>query len=162
MDYSLFQAFKEDFNKNIADTLLDIYVFETDKHDWQKVIDYLQRETKHDFIFFVNHEHHVLPSRVEEVFDVASNHSVFLCVDKGLLNLHCYFFTFEQIEFDLDPRIITDENRFKHLLDFIHGIGRILQKKVVVTPESNEIVHYLSYDPTIGNDIWSLPNWGSM
>jgi len=154
----LFQKYKKAFESSYK-FLLDIYVFKTDENDWQTIINYLRLNTLYTTTFLVDQKKQTLPFAVKEIFDLTQDHAIMLRIDEGQLNLYCYFFTPEQIEFDFDPRDITDDQRLTRLLDFIHLLGKLLQKQVVLTAESNEEIHYLSYDPITQNDTWSLPEW---
>lgn len=154
----LFHNYKKAFESSYK-FLLDIYVFKTDENDWQTIINHLRLNTLYTTTFLVDLKKQALPFAVREIFDITQDHAVILHIDEGQLNIYCYFFTPEQIEFDFDPRDITDDQRLTRLLDFIHLLGNLLQKQVVLTPESDEAIHYLSYDPVTQNDTWSLPEW---
>jgi hypothetical protein len=55
-------------------------------------------------------------------------------VDGILIN--CHFFTEQEIEFDIDPREITSEEKLSKVFEFMQRIGRLLQKEVIMTPEN--------------------------
>lgn len=154
-----FEDYKKAFDFHADNGLRDIYVFETDEADWQTVIDDFRSNTTYPIHFFLDKEPQPLPHEVKTIFDLTQDHAVLLCIDEGQLNLHCYFFTPDQIEFDLDPRDIQNDDRLTRLLDFIHHIGNLLQKPIVLTPESVETIYYFSFDPGTGKDEWSLPEW---
>jgi hypothetical protein len=157
VNLSLLQTYKGAFD---ADGFLrDIYVFQANENNWQTLVNYLRSTTIYPISFLIDQENQPLPSTVRKIFDLKNDHSVILHIDEGQLNLCCYFFTSEQIEFDFDPRDINSDQRFTRLLDFIHHLGNLLQKPVVLTPESTEDIHYLLYDPITMHDSWSLPEW---
>ena len=157
----LFEDYQKAFDFHAEGLLRDIYVFNTSEADWQMVIDDLRSNTAYPIRFLLDQKPQPLPHEVKAIFHLTQDHAVLLRIDEGQLNLHCYFFTPDQIEFDLDPRDIQNDDRLVRLLDFIHHIGNLLQKPVVLTPESVETIHYLSFDPKTGKDEWSLPEWSA-
>jgi len=155
----LFENYKKAFDFHADSGLRDIYVFNTDKADWQTLIDDLRSNTTYSIRFLLDQKLQPLPHKVETIFHLAQDYAVSLRIDEEQLNLHCYFFTPDQIEFDLDPRDIQSDDRLVRLLDFIHHLGNLLQKPIVLTPESVETIYYLTFDPKTGKDEWSLPEW---
>jgi len=141
------------------EALLDIYIFGTTENDWNKILDYLYSSHKYENEFFIDLQPSPISIDVKSIFDLVSNYSVLLRVDKRELQLSCHFFIVEEIEFDIDHRAINSDNRLNRLLDFIHDIGNLLQKRVVMTPESAPDIHYLLFDPQTQTDTWSLPEW---
>ncbi len=141
------------------ESLLDIYVFDTNEHDWNKVLHHLYSGSKYVNIFAIDQQPSPIFTDVKKIFELASNHGVLLRIDKDLLDLNCHFFITEEIEFDLDYRSIDSDDMLTRLLEFIHDIAHLLQKRIVMTPESEEHIHYLSFDPLTNSEIWSLPEW---
>jgi hypothetical protein len=141
------------------EALLDIYIFDTTEDDWSKVLNYLYSNHKYINVFFVDQQSSPFLMDVKSIFDLASDHSVRLRIDEEQLQLNCHFFVVEEIEFDIDPRAIDSDNRLTRLLEFIHDIGNLLRKSVVMTPESESHIHYLLFDPQTRIDTWSLPEW---
>src|SRR5258708_40353561 len=81
----------------------DIYIFGTDEQDWQRLLTFL-RSSPYSIEFSVDEQPTPLPERVETIFTLREDHSTVLHVDKEQLALNCFFFTSEEIDFDLDPR----------------------------------------------------------
>jgi len=71
---------------------------------------------------------------------------------KEHLALHCYFYKWEEIECDLDPRNISNEQQISRLFDFIHTIGQQLNKPIVLTPENASWAPLFRFDPTTGKE----------
>ena len=145
------------FTKNEA--LLDIYVFDTTEDDWNNVLNYLYSSNKYTNIFFIDQQHSPVLMDVKNIFDLTSDHGIRLCIDEEQLQINCHFFIVEEIEFDIDHRSIDSDNRLNRLMEFIHDIGDLLQKRVVMTPESESHIHYLLFDPQTQTDTWSFPQW---
>lgn len=81
--------------------LRDIYVFDTDVRDWQKVIDSL-RAGPYSLEFAAGDDPLPLPDAAQ-ICALQADITCSLSVDRHGMNLMCYFFTTEMIEFDLDP-----------------------------------------------------------
>ncbi len=128
--------------------LRDIYVFDTDARDWQKVIDDL-RANSYPLEFTAGGEPMPLPD-VARIFELRRELSCSLSIDRPSMSLMCYFFTTDQIEFDLDPRDFTDEQQIDRLLVWMRSIGELLDKPVVLTPESSPDRPLLRFDPAHG------------
>jgi hypothetical protein len=65
-----------------------------------------------------------------------------------LINLNAHFFCEDEIEFDLDPRELLDDDDLAAILDFMRVIGRRLRKEVLVSVESlPRLSPELRYDP---------------
>ena len=145
------------FTKNEA--LLDIYVFDTIEDDWNNVLNYLYSSNKYTNIFFIDQQPSPVLMDVKNIFDLTPDHGIRLRIDEEQLQINCHFFVVEEIEFDIDPRVIDSDDRLNRLLEFIHDIGNLLRKSVVMTPESESHIHYLLFDPQVQTDIWSFPQW---
>ena len=127
----------------------DIYVFETGEHDWQKLLAYL-RSGPYSLEFAVDDQPMPLPEHVETIFTLRNDHSTALHIDKAHLALNCFFFTSEEIDFDLDPRDFqgnTADQQISRLLEFLHTIGRVLNKAVILTPEGDRSFALFRFDP---------------
>jgi len=79
-----------------------------------------------------------LPESIETIFAIGIEHSTVVHIDKEHLALNCFFFSEEQIDFDLDPRDFqgdTAGQQISRLLVFLRTIGQLLNKPIVLTPE---------------------------
>lgn len=54
------------------------------------------------------------------------------------VRLHCHFFVSEEIELDLDPKEIANEEDFIKLLGFLEWLGRSVSKELIITNEGAE------------------------
>jgi hypothetical protein len=138
----------------------DIYVFETDEQDWQKLLTFL-RSGPYAIEFSVDEQRMPLPERVETIFALRNDHSTVLQIDKGHLTLNCFFFTSEEIDFDLDPRDFqgdTASQQLSRLLEFLRTIGRLLNKAVVLTQEVNRSFTLFRFDPETDEEKWFQEN----
>src|SRR5258708_5311190 len=75
----------------------DIYIFETDEQDWQKLLIFL-RSSPYSIEFSVDEQSMSLPERIETIFALREDHGTVLHIDKGHLALNCFFVTSEEID----------------------------------------------------------------
>ena len=126
---------------------LDVYVFDTDERDWQRFLDFVRAEpTTHRFT--VDGAEAPLPERVREIF-AARHHDATVClgIDPAGLGWNCHFFGVQELELDLDPRVVTTEAAFDRALAFLRALGTRLGKPLVLTPEHLPAVPLLRFDP---------------
>lgn len=136
-------------------SLRDIYVLGTTLGDWQKLLAFL-RASAYFVEFIVTGEVRSLPESIEEVFALVHKHGGMVRVDEKNLALHCYFYTYDEMEFDLDPRAINSAQQLSRLLDFIRTIGNLLKKPVILTPENVSRVVLFRFDPATMSEEWLL------
>lgn len=139
----------------IDGSLRDIYVLGTGEQDWQKLLIFL-----HTGIYSIRYtiagEQSPLPERVADLFSLIHTHGGMLHVDEEHLDLHCYFYTYEEIEFDSDPRNINNEQQIFRLLDFMRMVGTALNKEIVLTPENMPRRPLFRFNSTTGDEEWYL------
>ncbi len=131
----------------------DIYLLATDEKDWQRLLAWLARSA-YRLEFTTNGQPRPLPQDTAEIFVARSETMLLLRVDPEHLGLNCHFFGVEQIEFDLDPRDITDADRFGSLLEFMRGLSEVLGKEIRLTPENMENLPYFRFTPQTGSWEW--------
>jgi hypothetical protein len=127
----------------------DLYIFATDIHDWQRLIDGL-RTRDMQLTFSLDGVVQPLPPSLQAVFAAREYASPFLSIVLDHIQINCHFFGAGQIEFDIDPREITDTVALSNLLTFMDAVGSILQKEVRLTPENLADVVLLRYNPATG------------
>lgn len=124
----------------------DLYVLDTDIRDWQGLIDRLRLRDTH-LTFSLDGVQQPLPSDLQAVFAAREQASPLLSIFLDHVQINCHFFDPSQIEFDIDPREITDAAAFRHLLNFMDVVGSILHKEVRLTPENAPDIVLLRYNP---------------
>jgi len=135
-------------------SLRDIYVLGTDASDWQRLLDFL-RLAPYDLRYTVGEQAQPLPDHINAVFARTMDEPrAALSVDGPRLKLMCHFFWLEEIEFDLDPRVIDGEARLERLLEFMRELGRRLGKDVILTPENMPGRPLYRFDPRTGGEDW--------
>jgi hypothetical protein len=154
-----FVSYKDAFY--IDGSLRDIYVLGTDEQDWQKLLTFL-RTGPYSIEFTFDGQPISLPEQVETIFALRSEHGIELHIDKEHLVLNCFFFTDEEIEFDLDPHDYPadefGEQQIARLLDLMRTIGKLLNKAVILTPENCSRQPLFRFDPETNEEKWFLDN----
>ena len=120
-------------------SLRDLYVLNTTLEHWQRMLDYV-RGAGLVAGFERGTRTAQLPQRISDIFaekDDPDHESLLLRLNVGGLWVNCHFFQDDEIEFDLDPREVTDEQRYEALMGFMVDLGRATGRRVVMTPESS-------------------------
>lgn len=139
----------------IDGSLRDIYVLETDEQDWQKLLTFL-RTSSYSVRFITAGKDQSLPDQIRDIFAMIHTHGGMLQVDAEHLKLHCYFYTYEEIEFDIDPRDMNNEQQVARLLDFMRVIATTLNKEIILAPENMPERPLFRFNPTTGDEDWYL------
>ncbi len=129
-------------------SLRDIYILHTDIDDNRKWTEFVnenytikwfngltqENESKIDFEVvrgYLNGDH-----------DLCSSASVFL--DKIQINNH--FFVDTEIENDISPKEINSIDDHNKLITYMTGLSKVLEKKVVLTPENEATIALITVD----------------
>jgi len=88
----------------------DIYGLNTDFALWQRFLDFI-RFSGYPYRFSLGGDPASLPEDVKGIFEAWKDRGPLLCIDVGGVTLSCHFFTQQEIEFDLDPREVTGEQK---------------------------------------------------
>lgn len=124
----------------------DIYILNTDIQEWQTFVDFL-RSSKYDYEF--NGELGVLPEDLSIIFN-SDQIPPTLTIKTDGVTLKCHFFTTHEIEFDLDPREVTNESKAKGIFKFMEDLGAALKLPVRMTPENLRTSPIFEYSPNTG------------
>lgn len=120
-------------------SLRDIYVLDTTLEHWDLMLKYV-RTAGLIAAFTCGLEPTTPPATAAEIFaqlEDPEHASFLLSLDVAGVQLNCHFFQTDEIEFDLDPREVTDERRYDALLAFMVGIGQATGNRVVLSGESS-------------------------
>lgn len=131
----------------------DIYILNTDASDWDRLGSILEK-SNFKLAHFVDGQRAPVPtSFANRITDLHCNASLLVVFLTDVLSANCHFFTSEEIEFDIDPRLVCDQNDYARVLDFIEFVARELGKPALLTPENFSSAPILSYDPR--TEAWS-------
>lgn len=116
----------------------DLYILNTNKENWIKWVNYVNQ---HYIINWYNgktgiEENQINYDVIKEYFDgehdLCSLAKIF--IDK--IQINCHFFSESEIENDIDPREINSIEDHKKVLRYMTDLSMILNKEVILTPES--------------------------
>ena len=130
----------------------DIYVLDADVTIWQRLLDFLRSS---------NIQHHFggedKPEYLNDLgtyFKERGQHgSLILSIDIYGVILNCHFFIESEIEFDLDPKEITDESKAVAVFEFMEMVSEALTLPIRMTPENMDETPIFEYSP--GKRAWS-------
>jgi hypothetical protein len=125
--------------------LRDIYVFGTTPEDWETAYRFLIARYPH--LFRLDGVEVVAPPHVHPILGAAHDAAVLLALHVDGLHVNCHFFTADEIELDLDPREVVDDRSFQAVTLLLSGLGRLLDKRAVLTYENSEDAVILEYAP---------------
>ena len=127
----------------------DIYVLDTSAADWEIVIKDLS-ETTADFRFFVDGYlwQEALPL-FPIILAMRELHGVTLHFSVAGIGIKCHFFEEGRIEFDLDPREVSELN-WPGLCNFLFHLSRLTNKPCWLTEENCPELWWLKTNAVTG------------
>ncbi len=135
------QSIKEDIYFEDG-SLRDINIYNTDKDDWKKWSELVNRRFEVEFTngFTLSTSNRI---DIEEVFRYWKNPEAALgpfmaSVKLKDLKVNCYFFEESVLENDIDPREVKNEKDHILILEYLHVVAAELKKKIVMTLENTE------------------------
>lgn len=118
----------------------DIYVFGTNRADWQTMLNTL-RASPYQVRYFRDRQPADLPQDAADAFPGPDECDRMLSVTFSGVLANCFFFTEDEIEFDIDPREVKGQEELDALFGFMHRLADAVDKEAVLTPENmREIV----------------------
>ncbi len=131
----------------------DFYVLNTSTSHWQRFIDFL-RTGRYAYGFTLSGEPASLPPDAATIFAAWANDGPLLSIDVGGVVLNCHFFTEQEIEFDLDPRTVTEQSKAEAIFAFMEALARVLEQPVRMTPENSETTPIFEFNPATGELVY--------
>jgi hypothetical protein len=141
-----------DFSHEFEDqgSLRTLLVPGTTIGDWQKMFDWL-RDDEYDVAYTVDGQEADMPKKVEEAFDSAGEfaYGYEFYIDGIVVHGTVYHENFaREIEMDVDPVGIDDQQKFDVLVSFMQTLSNKLQKKVLLTQEMYQDEVILRVEPS--------------
>lgn len=142
---------KKDFE--FDGSLIDIYISETTLNDWLKIINYLKNSPEYrielsvDYLYN-NSKEITLEDNIKELINERDNYNSCLKIYREKIQINNHFYAIDEIEFDIDPREINNQQSLNIILDFINNLGKITKKEIFLTPENYKekpIIKYVPY-----------------
>lgn len=117
--------------------LRDIYIQDITLLHWEKLIDFLN--FNYDLKFGENDSNQIDKEYVINYLndETGEMESKTLRINLNGINIHCYFFLPDQIEFDIDPKEINTINDFESIEKFMISISKTLNNQVTLTGENS-------------------------
>lgn len=128
-------------------TLRDIYVLHTRINDWQRLLDFLHSSGYSTEFYIDRQKQEKLTSQSSDLFDDETQTSRLIKVNIGNLVLHSHCFTKSEIEFDLDPKDVNDEETADNIFQFMKYLGQYLGMSVRLTPDNIQESALVEYHP---------------
>jgi hypothetical protein len=130
-------------------SLRDLYVQNTTLSEWTYLLDFL-KSSNFKCAYFINGAEADLPTDAAQVFEQRRTADTTLTLWVSRVGFKCHFFTENEIEFDFDPREVTDDQALIDILQFMSNIGKALNKRMVLTPENAPEAVIFSFEPSFG------------
>ena len=129
----------------------DIYVLNANVVIWQRFLDFL-KSSGIPYDFGGEDKAEYLDNLAMYFKERADHGSLILSIDINGVTLNCHFFVESEIEFDLDPREITGEDKAIGVFNFMETLSKTLSLPVRMTPENMDETPIFEYTP--GECIW--------
>lgn len=119
-------------------SMLDLYVLDTTRSDWQKWIDYVNEKYA---VRFMAGDDKIIKDQIgyDSVLDYWNGSTDYLrgvtFIVRGI-DINCHFFTDLEIENDIDPRKIKGFEDHFALMDYMLAVSTLLNKPMILTPEN--------------------------
>jgi hypothetical protein len=117
--------------------LRDIYVFGTDRVDWEKMLTALPKSPYEIWQRPYDDGRNKKQAGLPVTFPTnETKRSLYIKVENELI-LDCHFFIEEEIELDLVPQRVESEQTYDRLLGFMQWLADLLGKPAVLTQENS-------------------------
>jgi hypothetical protein len=129
----------------------DIYVLNTSAETWARLLHALPHWPL-EIHYRVGDSERALPDSFDTAVQPGGDAAVHLQIIAGSVDVRCQFFSEGQIEFDLDPRCVTDQVALDCVCDFMVRVSLATGREVLMTPENGQDIPLLEYRPV--NEEW--------
>ncbi|MEZ7496062.1 hypothetical protein QO206_11210 [Leeuwenhoekiella aequorea] len=136
--------------------LRDIYVKDVNESDWKKLIDYLNSEYTLEFgIDKERNSNKIDFDFIQKMWNDENGEleTKSLTIDLNGILIKSYFFSPEQIEFDIKPSEIKSLSELNRILEFMTSISKVLKKQVTLTGENQAEFPLIKVDSQNGTEI---------
>ncbi len=127
-------------------SLRDVYVLNTNVVIWKQFLDFLKSSGIHHSFRGEDSTEYLadLAAYFKERSELGS---LILSIDVNGVIINCHFFTETEIEFDLDPKEVTGEDKANSVFQFMEIVSETLSLPVRLTPENTEETPIFEYTP---------------
>lgn len=138
-------------------SLRDLYVFETSECDWNTFLSSLS-SWPYEASFLVDGEPSALPDTAAAAFMIGERAAPLLRVKVSGITVCSHFFTPDEMEFDIDPRQVSEPAGLSALSEFICRLGHLLERPIVLTHENQPDQVIARYLPGTGEFVYPSPD----
>ncbi|MDO9076013.1 MAG: hypothetical protein Q7U72_01030 [Brevundimonas sp.] len=131
--------------------LRDIYVLETSEDDWQRVLDALRQWTP---VPVFKRNETITPFHGQAADALSDPNGGLLSINVAGMVFNCHFFGADEIEFDLDPREVTEPEQAEAIGRFMGMLGNATGKPVILTYESGRTEIICRWSPATRTAEW--------
>lgn len=135
---------KKDFE--FDGTWRDIYILNTNFDDWNKFLKSLSN-SNYETKFWIDNETAKEITTIQAALEIRNHASPYMLIDASGVQIACHFFTDEEIEFDIDPRQVNNQQDLDEVINFMIFLGNLLLKKAILTPENTLSSIIIDYNP---------------
>jgi hypothetical protein len=126
---------QQGFNPDGA--LRDVYIAPASASLWNEFIEWVPR-AGYRSEFWHGQSKKTLPPEFQEIKRLQLTDPTILKLFLSCgVQINCHFFTDEEIEMDVDPTEIQDQESFENLLEFLRALARALKRDARVTYENS-------------------------
>ena len=139
-------------------SLRDIYVRNVSRDDWESAYRWLLSAYPHAF----NRDGNQIepPASVEFIWQDRAVASNLRTLQVSGIRVNCHFFQSDDLELDLRPEQVVDEERSSAVTDLMIGRDRQVDKQVILTYEDDkDNSTLLEFRPEDGALIYHKPKW---
>jgi len=118
-------------------SLRDIYIQDATQNDWKLWIEFVNTHYRVSFLIYEGSISTEIIDfdKVLEFWSGSLDSSISATVYVGDIVVKSYFFSKEEIENDITPKEITSLEDHNSLIDYLKGVSKALNKRVILTPE---------------------------
>jgi hypothetical protein len=118
-------------------SLRDIYIQGTTQKDWKLWTEFVSAHYKVSFTIYEGDisTETIDFDKVLEFWNGGLDSSIAATVYVGDIIVKSYFFCEEEIENDITPKEVTSLDDHNNLIDYLKGVSKALNKRVIMTPE---------------------------
>ena len=130
-------------------SLRDICVIDTSIADWRSALEMIHAGG-YRLVFTIDGVEATAPDNLHQIFGQPRECSFLLAAFVDGVQLNCHFFSESEIEFDLDPREVTDQADLAAILGFMRMLAQVAAKPALLTPENMQDFPILTCQPDGG------------
>ena len=139
-------------------SLRDLYVRHVSHDDWETIYHWLLSTYPH--VFSRDGTPIEPPPSVQFIWEDRKVATPLLTLQVGGIRVNCHFFQSDDIELDLRPGAVVDEERFTAVTNLMIGLGRQVAKHVILTYENDkEHSTFLEFSPEDDAVTYRKPVW---